>query len=173
MKRTKFNGTSNQPSIPIKKVKKELWEIALDNFKRSVGKPRIFPTPEHMLRDCTEYFQWVKDNPLYETKAFAYQGMITQNKVPKMLVMTLTGLQLYVGITAQGWIDYRSKVEYLEVMEHIESCIYHQKFSGAAADLLNANIIARDLGLRDSKEITGKGGGPLSFSVTVGEDDNG
>ena len=36
-----------------------------------------------------------------------------------------------------------------------------QKFAGAAADLLNANIIARDLGLADKNEVTGKDGGPV------------
>ncbi|MBS9307116.1 DNA packaging protein [Escherichia coli] len=30
---------------------------------------------------------------------------------------------------------------------------YDQKFSGAAADLLNANIIARDLGLKEQSQV--------------------
>ena len=40
----------------------------------------------------------------------------------------------------------------------IENVIKSQKFAGAAADLLNANIIARDLGLKDasSTEHTGE-----------------
>ena len=170
MKRTKFN---NQSNIPPKPIKKELWEIALDNFKRSVGKPRIFPTPEHMLRDCSEYFQWVKDNPLYESKAFAYQGEITIASLPKMRAMTLDGMQMYVGITGVGWMEYRKRSEYSRVVAYLEKGIRDQKFVGAAADLLNANIIARDLGLRDAKEITGKGGEALSFNVTVGDDEDG
>ena len=43
------------------------------------------------------------------------------------------------------------------VIEKIESIIRSQKFEGAAADLLNANIIARDLGLKDSSETTHNG----------------
>ena len=33
-----------------------------------------------------------------------------------------------------------------------------QKFAGAAADLLNANIIARDLGLADKQDLTNSDG---------------
>ena len=168
MKRTKFN---NDPPNNKPPEKKPLWRIALDARKSLGGKPRRFPTPEDMLRDCSEYFQWVHDNPLYETKAFAYQGEITYGKLSKMQAMTLGGLRLFTGITTQGWLEYKNRPEYLEVMADIEETIRQQKFVGAAADLLNANIIARDLGLRDSKEITGKGGGPLSFNVVVGDDD--
>ena len=37
-----------------------------------------------------------------------------------------------------------------------ESVIRSQKFAGAAADLLNANIIARDLGLAEKKQVESK-----------------
>ncbi len=39
--------------------------------------------------------------------------------------------------------------------------IFVQKFEGAAADLLNANIISRELGLADRQEHTGKDGGAI------------
>ena len=38
-------------------------------------------------------------------------------------------------------------------MAKAESVIRSQKFAGAAADLLNANIIARDLGLADKNQV--------------------
>ena len=40
----------------------------------------------------------------------------------------------------------------MTVIERIEQTVYSQKFEGAAAGLLNANIIARDLGLADRRE---------------------
>jgi hypothetical protein len=40
--------------------------------------------------------------------------------------------------------------------------ILDQKFTGAAADLLNPNIIARDLGLTDKKEVSGDLLNPLT-----------
>lgn len=46
-------------------------------------------------------------------------------------------------------------------MHEAEEIIRRQKFEGAAADLFNPNIIARDLGLADKSELTGKDGGPI------------
>ncbi len=44
------------------------------------------------------------------------------------------------------------------ITSKIDNVIRSQKFAGAAADLLNANIIARDLGLKDQKELSGNVG---------------
>ena len=49
----------------------------------------------------------------------------------------------------------------LGVIREAEEIIRRQKFEGASADLLNANIIARDLGLADKAEFTGKDGADL------------
>ena len=50
-----------------------------------------------------------------------------------------------------------------------EEIIYNQKFTGAAADLLNPNIIARELGLADKQqnEHTGVDGKPIAHSVEI------
>jgi poly(A) polymerase Pap1 len=53
------------------------------------------------------------------------------------------------------------EIDFSTVITDIEKTIYTQKFQGASADLLNANIIARDLGLSDKTELTGKDGKPL------------
>ena len=47
-------------------------------------------------------------------------------------------------------IDYK---DFSQVITRIGKIIYDQKFSGAASGFFNANIIARDLGLADKKEI--------------------
>ena len=41
------------------------------------------------------------------------------------------------------------------ITAQIKQIIRTQKFEGASAGFLNANIIARDLGLTDKQEITG------------------
>jgi len=46
--------------------------------------------------------------------------------------------------------------DFVGVTTRAEEVIYNQKFAGAAAGLLNANIIARDLGLSDKKDINSK-----------------
>ena len=117
------------------------------------GRDKIF-ADEHALWDAAcEYFQWVEDNPLYEAKPFSFQGSSWLEDVPKMRAMTLDGLWLFLGIGKQTWYAYKERDDFQDVTTRIESVIKSQKFAGAAADLLNANIIARDLGLADKSEL--------------------
>ena len=116
------------------------------------GKSKLFETPECLHQACCDYFEWVEDNPLRETKAFAYQGMVTVEELPKMRAMTKAGLCLFLDISETGWELYRNRQDYVWVCEWAEKVIYTQKFAGAAADLLNSNIIARDLGLVDKQQ---------------------
>ena len=43
--------------------------------------------------------------------------------------------------------------DFLTIISYIEETCYSQKFEGAAADFFNSNIIARDLGLVDKKQL--------------------
>lgn len=116
------------------------------------GRDKIFSDSESLWDACCEYFQWVEDNPLFESKAFAYQGVVTQELVAKMRAMTLSGLCIFLDIDDDTWDLYRKRDDFIGVTSRVESIIYNQKFQGAAADLLNANIISRDLGLADKTE---------------------
>lgn len=126
----------------------KFWEA-----RSSHGRNPKFKSPDDLWEACCEYFQWVEDNPLWEMKAFSYQGEVTQEPVAKMRAMTLTGLCLFLDITDETWRTFRSREDLSGVVTRAEKVIYDQKFSGAAADLLNANIIARDLGLKDKSEV--------------------
>lgn len=127
------------------------WEA-----RSSHGRNPKFESPEALWSACCEYFKWVDDNPLWEMKAFAFQGVVTQEQIPKMRAMTIGGLTLFLDITIETWRQYRMKEGFSEVTSQVEKVIYDQKFGGAAADLLNANIIARDLGLKDNAEVDHK-----------------
>jgi len=63
--------------------------------------------------------------------------------------MTISGFCRFVHINFKTWQLYQGREDFIHVTGEIEDVIYDQKFSGAAADLLNANIIARDLGLTE------------------------
>lgn len=128
------------------------WEA-----RSSHGRDPIFESSEQLWEACLEYFQWVEDNPLWEDKPFNYQGTVVTNTVAKMRAMTIGGLCIFLDICEKTWANYREKEDFIQVITRAESVIRDQKFSGAAADLLNANIIARDLGLKDasSKEVSG------------------
>ena len=117
------------------------------------GKDKMFADPLLLWEVCCDYFQWVEENPLIEMRPFAYQGVVIQEPVPKMRAMTQSGLCLFLGVSEQMWRDYRQYKDFVEVTTRVDSIIYEHKFTGAAADLLNPNIIARDLGLSDKQQV--------------------
>lgn len=124
------------------------WEA-----RSSHGRNPKFESADALWTACCEYFEWVEEHPLWEMKAFSYQGEVTQEPVAKMRAMTLTGLCIFLDITRQTWGTFRQLEGFSDVTTRAEEIIYDQKFSGAAADLLNANIIARDLGLKEQSQV--------------------
>jgi hypothetical protein len=127
--------------------------------RSSHGRNPKYADPE-TLRDAIEqYFEWNDANPLYEAKLVSFQGVSTLESVPKLRAMTIAALCMYIGINRDTWDEWkRSRPDFSEVMTWAEDAIYQQKFTGASADLLNANIIARDLGLADKRDLSSKDG---------------
>lgn len=130
------------------------------------GRNPIFPDAEALRAACIEYFEWVSDNPLGEEKLFSYEGGIVRGDFAKMQAMTIKGLCIFLDISYQGWTEYREKTGFSEVCGWVENVIYHQKFTGAAAGMLNPAIIARDLGLADKSEVSGPNGEPIQVATT-------
>lgn len=136
------------------------WEA-----RSSAGPNPKFAGPEELWPACCEYFQWVEENPLWEDRLVTFQGVATHEPAAKMRAMTIAGLCLFLDVTVKQWIEWRnSRADLSNVITRVEGVIYSQKFTGAAADLLNANIISRDLGLADKNELTGKDGGALEVA---------
>ncbi|MER8938715.1 DNA-packaging protein [Mesorhizobium sp. M0915] len=130
------------------------------------GRSPIFASPDDLWAAAVEYFEWVETNPLYEAKPFAYQGAVTIESVAKMRAMTITGLCIFLDISMQAWSEYKQREGFGEITTRVDEIIRTQKFEGASADLLNANIIARDLGLADKSELNVAG----SLHTMSGED---
>jgi hypothetical protein len=135
----------------------QFWKI-----RSKHGRDKLFATPKLMLEAACEYFQWCDKHPLIEID---FKGKdATQVKLPRMRAYTLHGLSLYLDCNTvyfaqfegnlKGKEDKMSK-DFSKVITHIREIIYNQKFTGAAAGFLNANIIARDLGLADKAELSG------------------
>lgn len=126
------------------------------------GRPALYDDPEKLWADCLEYFQWVEENPLPASESVKFQGAGTTMTVPKMRAMTIQGLCNFLQIVMSTWQEYRKKDNFSAVCTRVEQLIYQQKIEGASADMLNASIIARELGLVDKSELTGKDGAPLN-----------
>src|ERR1700760_1640398 len=108
-------------------------------------------TPEERWSRTIEYFEWCEDNPIYIVE---YNGKdALECEVPKMRPFTYAGLCLFLNVNRQTLLNYEKDAAYFDVCRAIHDTLYEQKFSGAATGALNPNIIARDLGLVDKKEV--------------------
>lgn len=129
------------------------WET-----RASCGPNPKFKTGEELQAAVIEYFQWVDENPLHEGKMFAYEGQVTKEAMPKMRIMSIGALCVFMGISQRTWSAWKDKksdyfrADLLPVMNWTEECIENQQLEGAASGLLNANIVARKLGLADKQE---------------------
>ena len=126
---------------------------ALWKTRSSHGRSPKFDSPDSLYEAALEYFDWVVDNPLWENKATQYQGAAVDVPVQKMRAMTISGLCIFLDISRQNWSEYRQKDDFSDICEKIEEIIYDYKLTGAAADLLNPSIIAREIGLADKKDV--------------------
>lgn len=109
-------------------------------------------TPELLWEEAVKYFEWIDQNPLLEYKAFPYKGDITKTTLPKMRAMTESGFCLFADIDHKTFDRYEKINDFFPIVTRIKTIIRTSKFEGAAADLLNPNIIARDLGLQDKTQ---------------------
>lgn len=132
------------------------WEL-----RTSHGTDRIFSEPTIMWDACVEYFTWCEENPLEEQDWVGKDGNeVIKNK---MRAFTYSGLSLFLGVNSKYFSQFEASIVgreddlskgFSSVLSRIRDTIYTQKFEGAAAGLLNQNIIARDLGLSDKSSNT-------------------
>lgn len=117
------------------------------------GRDKLFASAEILWESCCEYFQWVEDNPLWENKVAQFQGSVVDMPAAKMRAMTIGGLCIFLDVDRSTWTEWKTNKDFSAVVKKAEEVIYEQKFTGAAADLLNSSIIARELGLSDKSDI--------------------
>lgn len=125
------------------------------------GRDKLFESPELVWDEACKYFEWCDTNPLLTVE---YNGKdAIECVVPKMRAYTWSGLEYFLDCSdLKHYRTNESYKDFFPILTRIEKVIITQKFEGAAAGLLNASIITRDLGLTDKQEqksetvITGK-----------------
>lgn len=137
------------------------------------GRDKLFESPNLVWGAACEYFQWCVDNPLMSIEQSRgartkKDTEITQDGVqevdtglielPKMRPFTWEGVAMYCHCDVKTLRNYGKEDEknkdFLPIITRIREVVYRQKFEGAAAGFFNSNIIARDLGLSDKKDVT-------------------
>ena len=125
----------------------QYWKLRLKH-----GRDRIITDPEALKENADQYFQWCIDNPLIEID---YRGKdLEMVKIPKMRVFQKDGLALACGVAQWRTIEELKELskDFSQVITYIEKIIYTQKFEGTASGFFNSNIIARDLGLKETTD---------------------
>lgn len=131
------------------------------------GRDKLFASPELLWEEACDYFQWCDKNPI-EVAELMKSGDLagTHVNTPKARPYTLMGLCLYLDANTEYFRLFKGNLkptenkedeDFYRVIKKIEETIYNQKFEGASVGLFNANIIARDLGLKDNQDITSQG----------------
>jgi hypothetical protein len=142
----------------------EFWKL-----RSKHGKEANFTDSQKLYESACQYFQSCIDNPLYSTE---FLGKDAEEKhIPKLVAFTWSGLCIFLHVNTKYFNDFRESElgkskDFSEVITCIGDIINTQKFTGAAAGLLNANIIARDLGLADKQDVTNK-----TITVTIQDED--
>lgn len=140
-------------------------------YEHLLRPPVRFESADEFLVACVGYFRWCEENPLLEDQVFQYQGAIIRGEKARMRPFTKRGLATHLGIPESRLAAYEARGdEWAEAMEMVEQVIYTQKFEGGATGLLNSGFIARDLGMADRSEVTGRNGGPLQMQDVTEEE---
>jgi len=127
------------------------WEL-----RSKHGRDTLFASADDMWEAACEYFQWCEENPLKEQD---FRGKdATEVEINKMRPFTMHGLCRYLDCNVEYFRQFKAKlkedqIDFARVITRIEETVYDQKFTGAAIGFFNANIISRDLGLIDKKNL--------------------
>lgn len=136
-------------------VGNQFWKL-----RSKHGRDILFSSAAVLWEEACKYFEWCDKTPLISIE---YYGKDAKRcRVPKMRAYTLQGLCIFLDCNTQYITQFENALDksteagkdFSWVIARIREIIYTQKFEGAAAGLLNANIITRDLGLSEKTENT-------------------
>jgi hypothetical protein len=132
------------------------------------GCDKLFADADLMWEAACEYFEWCEKNPITDSRSFG------QRKVQRPF--TLQGLTSFLHCNTVYFAQFKLRIkdredqaskDFAKVIQDIEDTIYRQKYENAAIGVFKENLISRDLGMTDKKELTGEGGGPIRQEVAV------
>ena len=130
-------------------------------------RPAHFATAEEMYPELVAAFDWLHNHPFKEEQLFHHKGQVTRTYVTRPRAFTWEGVALYLGMSGYVLAQYRKRPEFIDLMNWAESVIRTQKFELAAVNIFNPNFIARDLGMSEKQEVTGKDGEPLAVGIDI------
>ena len=74
------------------------------------GRSKIFSSSIQLWNAACEYFQWVEDNPLKESKLVSFQGVSVIEELPLMRAMTIDGLTRFLNVNSVYFNHFESEL---------------------------------------------------------------
>ncbi len=122
-----------------------LWKL-----RSKHGPKKIFKSPKLLWEAACEYFKHTDDRKWIKKDWVGKDAKEVDRE--SSAPYTLAGLCLYLGVNEayfRQFTDNTKDKSFSTVINQIKQVIYVQKFEGAAVGAFNANIISRDLGLKE------------------------
>lgn len=140
----------------------------IDVIKGNQMGPKPKYTVKALMNKFIKYIEWARDHPLKEDKVMVADKQIQHVDVKKILMVSVDSFCLFANISKANFYRYMSgehgKGRYIEACTSIVDSINQIRSGHAAADLLNANYIARLQGLADNQNI-------INYNVHVSKEE--
>ena len=107
-------------------------------------------TPEQLTKKIEEYYIYIESNPIKKVKTES------NSKDTKTYIeyiqrpYTIEGLSEFLNVTHKTFNNWENNPLLLPIVIRAKQKIRQNKMEGAVAGIYNANIIIRDLSLRDT-----------------------
>lgn len=120
---------------------------------KNPGKKKLF-NPQEFKAVCSNYFRHIDENPHEKRKTETSNKEIKEYIEYVKRPYTLEGLCNFIGISLQTFYNLEIDKDFIDVIARTRQIIYESKLDGATAGLFNANIVIRDLQLKDTATVT-------------------
>jgi hypothetical protein len=124
------------------------------NLRMKHGRDRIIQDPKLLLENFEQYRDWIMTNPIIVKEYVGKDARPEEKEIIKPMLKP--GFAIRCGLKKWESVSALKSIsdDFMEVVTHIESAIAEHNITYAAANLLNANIIARVEGLTERTENT-------------------
>lgn len=130
----------------------DLWSLGAAYLREDSGVR--YTDPAELLAGIIKYFQICEAETEVEVKVFAFQGDTFEHHINHPVLPTWRGIALHLGVTHGTLMSWRKTAsEQIQlVLDFAESYMYQLKYQKAAVKLVDAQIVIRDLGLKETVE---------------------
>ena len=136
-----------------------------------MGLHKTIESPEKLLEYFNQYKKNEEENRLFKIEYVGREG--TRVDTPLHYPLTMEGFKtwLFMNSIIADLSDYVKNKDnryddFAPIITHIKNFIFAHNFKGASVQLLNPNLIARQLGIKDQSDIT-SGNEKISNNLTL------